>query len=218
MHAFNSQPTSTNIQRLSSIADDSDQDRATPPDSEWIIRRTLQSDPVKGFELLYQRFYRPLCSHVTRLVYSRQISEDLVTDIFVQLWQDQKYAQISGSFRAYLFTAARNRAVNYLRWEFNRTPPAEPTEYLDQPDSIASDGELAFEELTNRIQHTLDLLPPQCRKVFILSRFDGRKNGEISEELSISVKTVEGHLTKALHRLREALCDYWLILLLLFVW
>ena len=218
MHAFNSQSTAINSRRLNAIADESAQDSDTPPDSEWLIRRALQSDPLKGFELLYQRYYRPLCSHVTRLVYSRQISEDLVTDIFVQLWQDQKYAQINGSYRAYLFTAARNKAVNYLRWEFNRNPPAEPTESLDRADTVASDGELAFEELTNRIQHTLDLLPPQCRNVFILSRFDGRKNSEISQELSISIKTVEGHLTKALHRLRASLCDYWLIIPLLFVW
>ncbi|RCR70320.1 RNA polymerase sigma-70 factor [Larkinella punicea] len=193
-----------------------DPNRAADP--EWMIRRMLQSDPVKGFELLYQRYYGPLCSHVTRLVYSREIGEDLVGDLFFHLWQTNQYTQITGSFRAYLFSAARNRAINYLRWEFNRTEPTEDNELTDPADSTESDTDLAFEELTTRIHRALDALPPQCRNVFVLSRFEGRKNSEIGADLHISVKTVEGHLTKALSRLRQALHDYWLVLLLLLTW
>lgn len=193
-------------------------DTPNVPDPEWMIRRTLQQDPVKGFELLYQRYYRPLCSHVTRLVYSREMSEDLVGDLFFHLWQTNQYTQIKGSFRAYLFSAARNRAINYLRWELNRTQPTEEEHLADQADSVETDRDLAFEELTVRIHRALEALPPQCRSVFILSRFEGRKNAEISDELRISIKTVEGHLTKALSRLRQALHDYWLVLLVLFTW
>jgi RNA polymerase sigma-70 factor (family 1) len=192
-------------------------DKTGPADPEWMIRRMLQTDPVKGFELLYRRYYRPLCSHVTRLVYSREIGEDLVGDLFFHLWQTNQYTQISGSFRAYLFSAARNRAINYLRWEFNRTQSTEESELIDPVDSTESDGDLAFEELTTRIHRALDALPPQCRNVFVLSRFEGRKNSEIGADLHISVKTVEGHLTKALNRLRHALHDYWLVVLLLLI-
>ncbi|MFC5412774.1 RNA polymerase sigma-70 factor [Larkinella bovis] len=190
----------------------------SPSDPDWLIRRTLQQDPIKGFELLYQRYYRPLCSHVARLVYSREIGEDLVGDLFYHLWQNNQYSQISGSFRAYLFSAARNRAINYLRWEFNRTQPTEESDLTDRIDSAESDRDLAFEELTVRINRALEALPPQCRNVFIMSRFEGQKNTEISSQLAISVKTVEGHLTKALARLRQSLHDYWLILLLFLVW
>ena len=193
-------------------------DNAGAPDPEWMIRRMLQTDPTKGFELLYRRYYRPLCSHVTRLVYSREIGEDLVGDLFFHLWQTNQYTQITGSFRAYLFSAARNRAINYLRWEFNRTQSTEESELIDPADPAESDDDLAFEELTTRLHQALDALPPQCRNVFIRSRFEGRRNSEIGEELHISVKTVEGHLTKALSRLRQALHDYWLVVLLLFTW
>ena len=65
-----------------------------------------------------------------------------------------------------------------------------------------------FEEIERIIQQTLDELPPQCRKVFLLSRFEEKKNREIAEELNISVKVVEKHITKGLRIFKVALKDY----------
>lgn len=186
-------------------------------DPEWAIRRALATDPALGFELLYRRYYAPLCSHATRLVYARDVAEDLVTELFVRLWQQRDFERVSGSFRAYLFTAVRNRAINYLRWEQGHTERLDAASDDILPDLLADDP-LAFEELAEQVHQAVGSLPPQCRNVFLLSRFEGKKNREIADELRISLKTVEGHLTKALALVRLALRPYWGCLMLPWFW
>ncbi|MBC7892543.1 MAG: RNA polymerase sigma-70 factor [Sphingobacteriaceae bacterium] len=183
-------------------------------DPEWAIRRALATNPTLGFDLLYRRYYGPLCSHATRLVYARDVAEDLVTELFVRLWQQQDYQRVTGSFRAYLFTAVRNRAINYLRWEQGHTERLDVTAPDNQLPGPLADDPLAFEELAQQVHQAVGTLPPQCRNVFLLSRFEGKKNREIADELRISLKTVEGHLTKALAQVRLALRSYWCLLVL----
>ena len=180
-------------------------------DSEWAIRAELSTNPTVGFNLLYRRYYAPLCSHAVRLVYARDVAEDLVTELFIRLWQRHDYLTITGSFRAYLFSAIRNRAINYLRWEQGHTEQLDEGNDSQRADLLADDP-LAFEELAEQVNRVVGSLPPQCRSVFLLSRFEGKKNREIAEELHISPKTVEGHLTKALAQVRVALRHYWCLL------
>ena len=89
-------------------------------DNEQFIRKTFEDDTKKGCELLFKCYYNTLCSHAVRFVYSKQVAEDLVGEVFYVFWQKQLHLQIHTSFRAYLFTAVRQRALTYLRWEFSR--------------------------------------------------------------------------------------------------
>ncbi|SDK43801.1 RNA polymerase sigma-70 factor, ECF subfamily [Catalinimonas alkaloidigena] len=184
-----------------------------PLDKEWALREAFATDPRQGCELLFRCYYTGLCSHAVRFVYSRQVAEDLVGEVFATLWQKQLYQQIKGSYRAYLFAAVRNRAVTYLRWEFARdrasTDASQLEDLLQQP---SPEQMMQYDELYGRIRQTVEALSPQSRKVFLMSRFEGKPNKEIAEELSLSIKTVEAHMTKALHALRKALKGEWLLL------
>jgi RNA polymerase sigma-70 factor (ECF subfamily) len=71
-------------------------------DKEFFIRKTFEDNPEKGVELLFKFYYRPLCSHAARYVYSKELAEDLVGEVFERFWQKQLYAQVSTSFQAYL--------------------------------------------------------------------------------------------------------------------
>ena len=175
-------------------------------DSELFIRRAFGQNPAKGYELLFKRYYSPLCSHAARFVYDRQIAEDVVVDVFAQFWQQRLDQSVAVSFRAYLFTMVRHRAFAHLRQEFGRETPTNnlPDMEPDNP-SISPLQVLQFNELHLRIDEIIRSASPHSQKVFVMSRFEGEKNGQIAEDLNLSVKTVEGHITKVLALLRQVL-------------
>lgn len=201
-------------------SDDANSDSSTTTfiDSELFIRQTFDSDPRKGYELLFKRYYEPLCSHAVRFVYAKEIAEDLVIEVFSQFWQKQLQQAVTTSYRAYLFTIVRHAAFAHLRKEFGREIPTEDfSELVSDAAPSTPQQELQFNELYLKIEQVVRSLPPQSQKVFIMSRFEGKKNALVADELQISVKTVEGHITKVLSILRQALREYGCITVLITV-
>ncbi|GAB3247083.1 RNA polymerase sigma-70 factor [Larkinella harenae] len=182
-------------------------------DSELFIRRTFEESPQKGCELLFRRYHQALCSHAVRYVYSRETAEDLVSEVFCKFWKNRAYATITSSYRYYLFRSVRNEAYNYLRLEFQKLDDLETAEVREGALSQRPDQILQFEEVAHQLESLVESLPPQCRKVFLLSRFEGKKYQDIATELGLSIKTVEVHIVKALSIVRKGLKDHWLMLL-----
>lgn len=174
------------------------------PDREFFIRKTFEQDAAKGYELLFRTYYQPLCSHAARFVYNKEVAEDLVTEIFLNFWKKELHTGITTTFRAYLFTAVRNRCFTYLRWEFQKIRQEELGDDFHS-DMLAPDHIMEMDELYMHVEQVIHALPPQCQKVFILSRFEGKSYQEIAVKLEVSVKAVEGHISKALNVLRRSL-------------
>ncbi len=172
-------------------------------DKEIFIRKAFDENPAKGCELLFKLYYQPLCSHAVRMVYSKQIAQDLVSDIFYSFWQNQLHLRITTSFRAYLFTAIRNRSLKYIRSEFGKFNTADISEIELISDMPTPQHVMQYSELHLELEKTIQSLSPQCQKVFLMSRFEGKKNQEIAGELKLSIKTIEAHIGKALDRLRK---------------
>ncbi|WP_373512023.1 RNA polymerase sigma-70 factor [Persicitalea sp.] len=187
-------------------------------DAETLLRQTFAEDSRTGLELLFRKYHAPLCSHAVRFVYSRQIAEDLVSEVFFQFYKTEAYERVNTSFLSYLFRSVRNEAFTHLRREFGRTCPLE-AESENQPDlqTPAPDAEIQYNNLYLKVNESIAQLPAQCQRVFLMSRFEDKKYQEISKELSISQKTVEAHMSKALRHLREALRGEWLVACLLFL-
>lgn len=186
---------------------------ANEPDAEYFIRQAFATDPHKGCELLFRAYYRDLCSTAIRFVYSRQVTEDIVGEVFLTFWTNRTYEKITTSYRAYLFRSVRNRAYNYLKFELSRS---RPLELFDEgnPDSVQQpDHILQLDELRRQINEIIRTLPMQAQRVFIMSRFDGRSHAEIAQELQINHKTVESHITRALSSLRVLLRQEFCLLL-----
>lgn len=179
-------------------------------DKEVFIRQAFTESAQKGCELLFRRYHKVLCTHAVRFVYSRETAEDIVSAVFCKFWQTGAYSNIDSSYRYYLFRSVRNEAFNYLRLEFRlldtletQTGRADTTQ--QHPDQI-----LQYEEVLHRVEALCKSLPPQCRKVFLMSRFEGKRYKEIATDLGISIKTVEVHIGKALSILRKGLGGHWL--------
>lgn len=179
----------------------------TGADPEWLIRQAFGQSMEQGYERLFRTYYRILCSHAVRYTYSRAAAEDIVGEVFLNFWQNQAHTHIATSFSAYLFTAVRNRVFTHLAEENKKKRVfGQPSDELTEPtESADPQSILQFTELYQRIEELVRTLPPQCQRVFLLSRFEGLKHREIADELQISVKTVEMHVTRALTEIRRTL-------------
>lgn len=188
-------------------------------DDEAFARQLLLTDPTQGFSWLFRRYHALLCNHALRFVYSREVAEDIVGEVFCALWTERSFDRITSSYRAYLLRAVRYRSLNYLRWEFARrsdlTDDGESTGG-ETPGTGPGDSPvdvLQFDELYTTIDQTIADMPPQCRRVFMMSRFEQKSYRDIANELGISVKAVEANVSRALTILRRVLNNGFLTLL-----
>ncbi|MFT2010545.1 RNA polymerase sigma-70 factor [Pontibacter sp. 13R65] len=191
-------------------------DTTTVPDNEILVRQTFQSDPKLGCELLYRHYYKSLCSHATRFVYSKSIAEDLVSDVFCQFYLQGTFQNITTSYRTFLYKSVRNKAYNYLRLEASKSLELDQTyeegraDLSEQPDSV-----LQYDELRQEVEAAINSLPPKCRKIYLMHRFEDKKYAEIATELKLSLKTVEAQLSKASKIIKKAIARNWIYFVLL---
>jgi RNA polymerase sigma-70 factor, ECF subfamily len=169
--------------------------------SEWIER--VRAGNEAAFESLFRTFAPGLCVLATRYVQSRAVAEELVQDLFFDLWSRRSELVIEGTIAAYLATATRNRALNHLkrdrlaaRWRATSAPPSE----VDLTAPTESDLLDALE-----LQDAIDQLPVRCRLIFNLSRQQDMTYADIAKSLGLSIKTVETQMGRALKVLRERL-------------
>lgn len=185
------------------------------PDSELLIHKTFEKDYDAGIELLFRWYYAALCNHAIRFVSSREVAEDIVSEVFSALYLQKPLYEQKNSFRAWLFTCVRNKAFNYVRLELRRNSPIDSAERMEAPDQ-QPDEITEYEELYHDMQNAVNTLPTRRRSIYIMSRMEGKKHEEIALELGISVNTVKEHMSQALRQIRSALKEKWSMLIPLF--
>jgi RNA polymerase sigma-70 factor (family 1) len=167
-------------------------------------RIALHSDQ-SAYKELYLLFYKPLLQFGYSFVRSHETAEEIVSDVFVNLWK--KRAQITDiqNLRLYLFVSTKNTALNYLRSQ--KKPLLQAEQYQVQLQSIYFDPErlMITAEMVNRVQAAIRKLPPRCQLIFKLVKEDGLKYREVAELLNLSVKTVENQMITATRRVGEAI-------------
>jgi len=169
-----------------------------------------------AFEKLFKEFYSHLCAYANTFVKDIDASQDLVQDFLFHIWEIKAELPLDVPVKAYLFKSVHNRCLNLIKHEQVKSKHQEQT-FQELKDSYYEDIENGHDELHDKIRQTIDKLPPERRKVFIMHRYDELKYREIAEKLNISIKTVENQIGKALAFLRDELKDYLpLILLLIF--
>lgn len=158
-------------------------------------------------EVLFLKYYEPLCLSGYRYVRDKQKVEDLVQELFYELWKKRANINIQSSLSSYLKTAVRNRALNYIKGQ--RIDFAEEEELKSfSSNESNSQEDLETTELEDFINGVIDSLPEKCRIVFMMSRFDELSYKEIAEKLDISTKTVENQISKALKILRTEVSEF----------
>jgi len=186
---------------------------------EAILEKDIDATgKIKDFEMLFKLNYRNLCAYAYLFLKDADTSEDTVQDVFYKLWRNRELVKIDTSVKSYLFRAVRNGCMNVIEHYKVQDGYKESASkgYADDPLIIIDQA--IVNELEQKIKESIDLLPSERRKIFMMSRFEGLKYREIAEELGISIKTVKNQMYQALSFLREHLKEYLpLILLLIFL-
>ncbi|MGV8094202.1 MAG: RNA polymerase sigma-70 factor [Mangrovibacterium sp.] len=183
-------------------------------DEKYLLER-LKADDESAFKAIYKKYVSWLYYFVYGYIPYHDIVENIIQDTFLVLWEKRSKLEEQTNFKAYLFTIAKNACLYKLRDEHHKQKIFDATD-ISGPELNANLDALGaldtsidtFREVDQIIEETLGQLPFQCRTVFCLSRFEAKKNREIAEELGISVKAVEGHISRALKSFRISLKDY----------
>ncbi len=170
--------------------------------SDEILISKIKQDDYSGFNRLFFKYYASLCSYVATIVTDSSAAEDIVQDLFIKLWSDRKKIVIYKDIKHYLFRAAKNSAMNFLRAEKNRKRAMYNLEILKLPEETEDSNQ---EEFLQKLEECIDQLPERSKEVLLLSRFEGLKQKEIAEQLNISVKTIKNQLWKSLKYLKSCL-------------
>ncbi|MFW6370778.1 MAG: RNA polymerase sigma-70 factor [Bacteroidota bacterium] len=165
----------------------------------------IQKGDRKAFEAVFRAYYPFLCLYATQLLKDSSAAEEIVQELFVNLWEKKENIHVDTSLKNYLYRSVKNRCLNYVRHskikeEYFRIAQAEQINPEEDFESQA--------ELMQKIESSIASLPEKRREMFILSREEGLKYREIATRLNVSIKTVETQMGLAIKSLREMLRDF----------
>lgn len=180
----------------------------TERDKRWT--EEIRNGDRVAFEALFRTYAGRLCSFTRQYVKSAEVAEEMVQDLFFKIWRRREGWKLRGSVKSYLYTAARNQALNYLKHQRVVDEWTEEARYHNHHDSNgrSPEDELCYKELSQAIEEALNQLPERRRLIFTLSRQHDMTYKEIAETLDISIKTVETQMSRALKMLRKLLSDH----------
>lgn len=172
----------------------------------------MQNGDLWAYEELYKKYYVYLCFVAEHIVRSHADAEEIVSDVFVKLWNLREKTEKIISAKAYLIRAVHNSSLNYIEQNAIRLKSTGRLSSSDLKvlawDSDYPLGHLYEKELLDILTNCINELPEACREIFLLSRDKDMKYIEISNKLGISVNTVKSQLKIALSRLRETVRNY----------
>jgi len=172
--------------------------------TDIFILNSLKKGDKKVFEKLYSSYYQKLCSFLLSYCQDRDIIEDVVQDVFLNLWDKRRKINIQTSLNAFLYKSVYNKLMD--KYRHLRLKNEMLSSYYHTAVMLAVEKENDRPNKDIRLLHQcMEGLPEKCKKVFMRGKVRGLNYNEISEELGISVKTVEGHVARAYRLLKECM-------------
>lgn len=191
--------------------------------TDSIIVKFLKEGNQEVFRSVYEKFFGSLLVYAKEYVIDSNIAHEMVQDTFVKLWEKKETLDDNTFLQSFLYRITRNNCLNYLKHikveeKYNTFTRAKKIELALNNTALNNNSaeKILSEELEEHINNAIENLPPKCKEIFKLSRFEEKKYREIAEELNLSVKTVENQILKALKVLREKLSEFTTALLFLF--
>ena len=175
----------------------------------------IQSGDRKAFNCVVESYYDDVYWYAKSLSRDEALAKDMVQEAFFKLWEKRKKVKDGTLIKGWLYKSVKNNFLDHIKKYKRETRLLEIT-YLETLDFIVSnENEADLKRKAKIIEKEIEQLPNKCNKVFNLSKKEGMTNNEIADYLGVSIKTVEGHLTKALKILRKKLKEKIQILFLI---
>ncbi|MFA6335312.1 MAG: RNA polymerase sigma-70 factor [Bacteroidales bacterium] len=172
--------------------------------NDLLLLKKIKEGDIGTFEYVFRLYYSPLLYYAVSITGRMDVSEEVIQELFYVLWKERENLQILRSLKGYLYGAVRNRSLQYC--EHRRiTENYKESLFTYRVEDLASDPQdnLEYKELEEIVKKTMDKMPERRLKIFKMHRFESRKYMEIANILSLSVKTVEAEISKALKTLRK---------------
>ena len=165
-------------------------------------------EDMDAYKTVYLHYFNGLQRFVTSFVKSKEVSEEIVSDVFIKIWQIRNRLMEIENLRVYLYTIARNFSLNYIQRSQKNPPKSFEELGFDPPLQWNSpEDQLISSEIRNRIQQAIHQLPNQCRIIFHLVKEDGRSYKEAADILQVSPLTIRNQLAIAVKKMAAALPD-----------
>lgn len=165
--------------------------------------RLLREDDQQAFGVLYYRYVKPLKFFVQKVVKSPALSEDIVHDTFIKVWDSRSHIDAEQAFKPYLYTIARRHLLNLLKRAQHESSIVEEMRRHAIPGENSTGLMMDYNESNVLLHEAMDRLPSQCREVFVRCRVQGLTYKETASELGIAESTVNNQMVKALKSIRE---------------
>lgn len=175
----------------------------------------IQNGDIGEFERLFHLYYKRMCTYSESIIKNSLDAEDIVCNIFAILWENREELNIKTSFEAYLVATIHHHSINYLKhiqiedkyWK-NVQCRLKNVDILFLEDLSNPLTAIITNEISESIDKSIASLPPQCREVFLLNKYDGLSYGEIALKLNISINTVRTQIMRAMRKMRDNLSHY----------
>ncbi len=184
-------------------------------DDEHLVQE-IKAGNMLAFDEVYRKYSKRLFRFSYNLLKSKEDAENIVQDVFLNLWANRHKIEKGTSLKYYIYTIAYHASINIIRKKLKESDYLEHLMSLQEPLEEAVDLQVEFRELDEKLKSIIDALPDRQKEVYILHRVERLKYSEISERLGISVNTIENHMSRALRTIREKLGNYSLITVIFF--
>jgi RNA polymerase sigma-70 factor (family 1) len=182
---------------------------------DYFLLEKLKKGDSKAYSFLMDSYYKRLCGYANSLTNDIAKSEDIVQNIFVKIWVNRKKISSDIQIKNYLYKSVYNEFIDQYRKN-------KPLVYLEKKhikavNQIVNEKDGLLDNLILKLDSEIEKLPKKCKNIFLLNKKDGLTHTEIADYMNISVKTVEGHMSRAFKILNDSLgCKIKKILFILF--
>lgn len=172
--------------------------------NDEILIKFLKKGNEKAYTYLVDKYHRHLCVYANSLVRDKFQAEDIVQNVLLNIWKKRKDLKEDFNVKYFLLSAVRNEFIDQYRKK--QSSAALEKKYYDALDLVIESKDYdKMENLLKNVNNEIKKLPTKCKQIFLLSKQENLTNIEIAEYLNISIKTVEGQITKAFRILRNKL-------------
>jgi RNA polymerase sigma-70 factor (family 1) len=180
------------------------------------LMKEIRAGNMLAFDALYRKYSKRLYKFSQSILKSKDEAENIIQDVFLNLWINRDKVEKDSSVKYYIFKIAYNSAISIIRKKIKESQYIEYVKKLQDLKEEPVDLQIEYNELNKKLNEIINKLPGRQKEVYLLHKVEGLKYVEISKRLNISVNTIENHMSRALKTIREKLRNYSILLILFY--